>query len=335
MKHKKRIAILALGALLIAAVVWAVSLPRDPMFHGKRESEWITNIVYKSEDQYKELVQQWRDFGPEGLRVLERGLAANRAQKYQKIYYRLAKYLPNSVMRLFPTPPPKTEGGTRYLVVHLLCNMGKDAYPAWPAVARTLSDEDLAARSSAVSFFTHPEADKAFLNQLPTKDKKKLLPLFISAMEYDGWYWNLRNNAALALKSYPEEASLFVPSLLKALKDPSPHVRLSAADALNRVNPAAATKAGALGVVSNLLQNPDSGISVNATLVIRQFQHEADAAVTALIDALHGTNRAVVGVWAVWSLQAFPKQTARILPELRKAAEQNDDTGKHAAAALR
>ena len=333
------IAGLGFGMVLIAGLAFVALAPRDPLFHGKPESQWITTIGYGmslSETQNKEQVQRWRDFGPEGLRVLERGLAANRAPRYRSIYEGLGKFLPNGCMRLLPTPPPKTVGGTRHIVADLLCRMGKDAYPAWPAVARALSDEDPWVRARAISYFTYPENEGAFLNQMPANEKKKLLPLFIRAVEDGGWCWNVRNNAALALKYYPEEAQLIAPPLVKALKDSSPYVRLRSADALNRVDPVAGSKAGAVSVVSNLLQNPDYQLSGDAAFVLRQFQHDANAAVTALVDALHGTNRAVVGASAVWSLQwAFPNQAERIIPELRKAAEQNDNAGRYAASALK
>jgi HEAT repeat protein len=146
----------------------------------------------------------------------------------------------------------------------------------------------------------------------------------------------VRNNAALALKYYPDEAALVVPPLLKALKDPSPYARLSAAAALNRVDPAAASKAGAVAVVAQILQNPDYNLSGQAAYALRQFQHDADLAVTALIEALHGTNSSVVGASAVWSLEhAFPRHADRIIPELRKAAERNDNAGGYAKGALK
>jgi len=239
-------------------------------------------------------------------------------------------------MRLLPAPPPKTVGGTRHIVADLLCRMGTNAHPPWPAVARALSDEDPWVRSRAVTFFTQPEDDKAFLNQLPAQEKKKLLPQFIRAVEDGGWCWNLRNNAALALKYYPEAASLVAPPLVNALKDASPYVRLSAADALNRVDPVAGSKAGAVSVVSNLLQSPDYQISGDAARALREFQHDADAAVAALIGALEGTNRSVVGASAVWSLEwAFPDHTNRTIPALKKAAETQDNAGNYARSAVR
>jgi hypothetical protein len=51
-------------------------------------------------------------------------------------------------------------GGTRLLVMDMLCRMGKDAHPAWPAVARALSDEDPWVRGRAITFFTGPEPEQ-------------------------------------------------------------------------------------------------------------------------------------------------------------------------------
>src|SRR5206468_12162958 len=129
-------------------------------------SEWITNIVYGmslSEDQNKKQVQRWRDVGPEGLRVLEGGLAPNRGATYQNFHRRLTSILPGPLLRLLPRPPPKIMGGRRLCAVDLLCRMGKDAYPASPAVARALADEDPWVRGRAITFFTSPEDDKALL----------------------------------------------------------------------------------------------------------------------------------------------------------------------------
>ena len=135
MKHKKRIVGFVLGLVLVAGVVWVMLAPRDPLFHGKPESYWLTNIAYGmslSEDQNKEQVQRWRDFGLEGLRVLERGLSANRGQAYRKFYSRLGTFMSGGVMRLLPVPLRQTDQGTRQCVLDLLHRMGKDARPAFP-----------------------------------------------------------------------------------------------------------------------------------------------------------------------------------------------------------
>lgn len=333
------IAWLGFGILLVGVLALVALAPRDPLFHGKRESQWITNIAYGMSltgDQNKEQTQRWREFGPDGLRVLERGLAPNRRVTYQKIHGRLASMLPGFLVRLLPNPPPKSVGGTRLCVVDLLCRMGKEAYPSWPAVARALADEDPWVRARAISFFTGFEDDKALLNQLPAKEKKELLPLFVRSLEDNSWDWNHRNNAALALRYYPDDEALFTPALIKALRDVSPYVRLTAATTLNRVNPVAGSKAGAVTVVANELQNPDYQLSGRAASALREFQVDADLAVAALIEALNGTNSAVVGASTVWSLElAFPNHIERIIPELKKAAERSDNAGGYAKGALK
>lgn len=338
MKHKRRIVGIALGVMLVAGVAWIMLSPRDPLFHGKPESYWITNIAYGmslTDAQNKEQVQRWRDFGPEGLRVLERGLATKRGQTYRNIHGRLARILPGALLRLLPTPPPKIMGGTRHIVLDLLGRMGKDAHPAWPAVARALTDEDAWTRGSAISFFTRGEDDKALVNQLPAKEKKKLLPLFVRALEDGRGGMSLRNNAAIALRYYAEDGALVAPPLVKALQDPEPLVRLRSAETLNRVNPDAAKKADAVSVVTNLLRNPDDQIAANAASVLRQFQNEADIAVAALIEALHSTN-SHVGCNAVWSLEwVFPQHADKIIPELKKASERKDNVGGYARSALK
>jgi HEAT repeat protein len=105
---------------------------------------------------------------------------------------------------------------------------------------------------------------------------------------------------------------------------------------LNFVNPLAGSKAGAVNVIALLLRDPDYQVSGDAARALRQFQNDSEAAVTALIEALQGTNRAVVGASAVWTLQhAFCQHADKIIPELRKAAESNDNAGGYARTALK
>src|SRR5262245_11453802 len=182
MQRKWRIALFALATLaagLLAAVVWLLMQDRDGMFHGKRESEWITNIVYGmqlSEDQSKAQVQQWRDFGEEGLRILERGLDRSRGYRYRKFHRRYALKLPGFVRGGLPPPAMDASFGTRMCVLSLLCRMEKDAWPAWRAAARALEDENDFVRQWAINFFTGHEDESSFLNHMPAPDKKGVLP---------------------------------------------------------------------------------------------------------------------------------------------------------------
>ena len=53
--------------VLLAGLAWLLLPAPDPLFHGKPESVWIKSIVYNGDENQ---TRQWREFGPEGVRVL-------------------------------------------------------------------------------------------------------------------------------------------------------------------------------------------------------------------------------------------------------------------------
>jgi HEAT repeat protein len=203
--------------------------------------------------------------------------------------------------------------------------MGKEAKLATPAVARALKYEDDGVRQIAISFFTSPENEDALLTQMDKKEKRKLLPDFIHAVE-DNSNSGLRNNAALALRYYPEQRQIVVPVLVKALQDPVPQVRLLAAEALNRVDPDAAEKAGAIIVVTEVLKDPNDQVAYRAAQMLPDFRRQPDLAVAALIESLQSTNT-LVACSAIWSLQRFKNHADTIIPALKKAAQRDDTVG--------
>jgi hypothetical protein len=266
--------------------------------------------------------------------MLENGLRPAPGRTYRKFYRRYAHKLPQAIVRLLPSPPMDKLQGTRMCVLSLLRTMGTNGRPAWRAVARALDDEIPSVRQTAISFFTHPEDKTAFLNQMPAREKHKLLPLFISGLTNTS-DWGLRNNAALALKYFPERASEVTPSLTAALGDPQPYVRLMASESLNQVDPAMAKKARVVTVLGNLMTNADDQIAGRAANAMRRCTNDADAAVAVLIQALHGTNTEV-GCNAVWSLEwEFQSHADIIIPEMKKAAERKDNVGGYARSAIK
>jgi hypothetical protein len=338
MRRKWRISLFALAIFLgaaLAAIAWFFPPERDRMFHGKRESEWVANIVYDvqlSDAENKAQVKRWRDFGPEGLRVLERGLEPSRGHRYRQFWRRYAWNLPGWVRNLLPPPGTDKSYSTRMCVINLLCRMDKDAWPAWRAVARALEDEADGVRQSAVSFFTWHEDDSAFLNQMPARDKKALLPHFLGALNSGDS--GLCNNAAIALRYYPEEKQIVVPALVAALSEPQPHTCLSVIESLNKIDPTAASRAGVVKILAVLALHPNDQIAGRAASALRKCRNDADEAVAALVKALHSTN-SYVSSSAVWSLESFPTHSDIILPELRKAAERKDNAAGHAKNAIK
>jgi hypothetical protein len=334
MKPSRRTLLLALLIVVGGLALWLWPEP-DPIFHGKPESAWIKGIEYNgSDDQTK----QWREFGPEGVRVLIRGLerADRRWERfYRGAYQRLAPRLPFGLARLLPAPAAILTAGPPSSIINLLSRLDKEAkLAAAPAVARAMKSEDRGVRQIAIGFFNDTEDENALLNQLDPKLKRKLLPDFIRAMQ-DAADWGLRNNAALALRYYPEQAQVVAPVLVKALQDSVPAVRLLAAVALNRVDPESAKKAGAVSVVATVLKDPDDQVAWRAADALRDFQSQADVAVPALVEALQSTNT-LVACSAIWSLEAaFRNHTNAFEPALKQAAQRNDNAGRYAAAALK
>src|SRR5262249_32915255 len=108
-------------------------------------------------------------------------------------------------------------------------------------MVRALRDEDHSVRQIAITFFTQGEDEHSLLNQMEARAKRDLLPEFIRVMQDD--QSGVRNNAIVALRYYPEQAQVVVPVMEKALQDPNPNVGRLAADALKRIDPAAAAQA--------------------------------------------------------------------------------------------
>ena len=165
------------------------------------------------------------------------------------------------------------------------------------------------------------------------KEKRRLLPDFIRAVETKIDDWGLRNNAALALKYYPEEAKIVTPVLIKALQDSSPWVRQCAAESLNRIAPELVTKAGVVPIVIRVLKDPDDQIAWRAAQLLGEMRQEPALAVPALIESLENTNSLVAST-AAQALVSFKEQAETIRPALEKAAKRPDNAGGWAKSAL-
>ena len=310
MSISKRIFLVALLAALVAGLVWAYRPASDPLFHGKPESIWIEQLVYRDEDQVKD----WRKFGPEGVQVLVRGLEKQShpiERSYRKLYRRWTAALPGSVTRFLPYPKKDSTFVRRACVVDVLSRLGKDAMFAKPSMARALRDENEGVRQLAISFFNDTEDENCILNQMDKKEKAALLPDFLDGMQLP----HVRNNAAIALGFYPEEATRVTPELVKGLQDSNLGVRLVCAKSLFRVDPKTARTAGVVPVLIKILENPDDQVSHRAARQLGEMGLEPNLAVPALIASAQVTNTLVASS-ALWALGNFPGQADLIVPVL-------------------
>jgi hypothetical protein len=327
---------LPLAFVITALLLWFARFTfrnNDPLFRGRPESEWIKNLKYRDDQQ----VEEWRTYGEEGVKVLVRGLEhANRPgeRAYRQFYPRM----PGFLVRWLPSPRDDATRSTRMCLVSLLANLGNDANSATPIMIRTVNrDEDDSVRQSAINFFTTSEDEKCRLNQLPADQKKQVLPGLVRDLQ-GSRSWGLRNNAANALKWFPEQRAILAPVLVRTLQDPQAQVRLLAAEALNRVDSDTAKRAGAISVVIAITKNPDDQISHRAVSALRFFKGDAELAVPTLIECLQHTNTLVAceAVWALeWAPREFKKYADIVVPALRNAAERKDHVGKYATVALK
>jgi HEAT repeat protein len=180
------------------------------------------------------------------------------------------------------------------------------------------SDEASSVRQGAIAYFITSTGDDTLLNQLPASQKKALLPAFVGAMQ-DA---QLRHNAAILLRFYPEEREVVAPVLLQALQDRQPYVRLYAAQALNRLGPDLGKTAGATSILVAFAKDPDDQLASKAVVALAASGSEAELAVPAPMECLQGTN-SLIGCEAVWALEWAPREfdayAERIIPALRSA----------------
>ncbi len=317
MKRRQLILLFTLLTALLLGTGWLLLRSRDPLFHGKPESVWIANLAYNDDEQTK----QWKGFGPEGVRVLVHGFnKANRPweRAYRRVYRKIPPALPSRLVSLLPAPAMDLSRSTRMRVVSLLSAIGDDAELATPALENALKDEDSGVRQLAITFFTRGEDSNAPLNRLPHKIKNRLLPRFLDALQ--GRNQGLRNNAALALRYYPEQAEVVAPALIKALSDPDPKVQLLAAQSLHQIAPEKIVPAGVVPITTRLLKNRDDQIAHRAAQLLGLMRKEPAVAVPALIEASESTS-VLVASCSLSALGNFPEQSDLILPVLKKASE--------------
>jgi hypothetical protein len=305
------------------------ALRPEPLFHGKPESVWIKQLKYHDDEQVKE----WRGYGEEGVQVLIRGLE-RATHPGARAYRRFSARLPAFVKRLLPAAKPDSTQATRQCLVALLGSLGSHAKSAARVMIRTAgNDEASSVRQGAIGYFITSAGDDTLLNQLPAGQKEALLPALLNGMQ-DA---QLRHNAAFLLKFYPEHREAVAPVLLRALRDPNPYVRLSAAQALNRVAPDLAKTAGATSMLAAFAKDPNNQLAAQAVAALAASGSEPELAIPALIECLQSTN-SLISAEAVWALERAPREfkpyAKMVIPALRNAANRKNHHAVEAKGAL-
>ncbi len=301
---------LILVTLMITAVSW-VRLPApDPLFHGRPESDWISGIRYGDEMQE----ERWREFGPEGVQVLIRGLEKTE-RPWDRRYRRFYRKIPQSIRRVFPSPKMDVTRPQRMSLVQLIARLDPDPLVAAPIMTKMLEDEDPSVRQLALTFFSRTESPDAPINQLGQETKTKLLPLFLEAAQSP--HVGLRNNAIVVLRLYPETATALPPIIKAALHDKDPNIRNLAAKHLRTTNPDFIVQAGGIEAAITALNNPNPDSAFNAARLLGETRKKPDVVIPALLQAIKGTNH-VIAEEALRSVGRFPENASTTVAALNQ-----------------
>jgi len=353
MKKRRRTLIVLLILIGIGIIASLLIWTGEPIFQGKPESYWITNIVYRGPD---EQVERWRGFGAEGVQLLTRYLDRGSGWQttYHKLYRRFASRAPGVLVRLCPKPVDNR--ATRMCVLNLLNSLSNrdagdtnTAILAEPAIARAMSDDDSSLRQIAVGFydgaFRHQRIREQMLKHMGPKVKKARLHDFLRLAQDDN-HW-VRGNAAIALSYFPDEAATVAPVLIKVLPEPHPYLQLTIARSLIQVDRDAAANAGVAAIAAGHLREPEQRftnqtlqrwngweISRQAAEVLGELHADPAVSVPALIEGLGSTNREIA-IASFRALTRFKEQADQTLPALRKAAAERSDIPNWVKAELR
>lgn len=332
--------LLVAGGIIVFAVTIAVTAtllatrpPTDGMFRGKLESEWIKEVKYYDEQQ----AEQWKEFGSEGVDVLIRGLRRAerpRERLYRKWYRNITRFLvadlhvPVQWTGILPEPRMDETAAERHRIVSLLSLMDEVAYPAAPSMIKSLRDEALSIQQSAIGYFNGSEGEHTPLDHLSQDDREIVFDYLIAAVAQTNQnsIQHLRNNAALALRYFPNRKTDSVPALLGAIPNTSSGTSASVIETLLLVDPAQSGNSNVVDVLIAVLNDLDDQVAYRAPPLLGKMSVDTARIVDELIRHLKNES-SLVATAAAQALGNFPEHSGRILPPLWEA---HNDPGHHA-----
>lgn len=258
MKKAGKIALLVVSMVVIAFVIVYKVQTREPVFEGKRLSEWLEdrdlNVLEPEPDQRaKEVIRQ---MGTNALPFLVRELHA----KDSWLKSKMLKLTPKPLLGRMPSSV--FAHVRRQRAVAGFRALGPLARPALPELSDLLNDKELTSYAARAIVQLGRDAFPPLIIALTNRE-----PAVRNAAA-EGLYW-LKSDAAPA-----------VPALMATLKDEKESVRRSAASALGNIGQRAEVVVPAL---LDALEDPSSSVRDQAVWAIGKFRVEAKAAVPALL----------------------------------------------------
>jgi hypothetical protein len=261
-RRRLLIAGLGFGALLLplVAVIWLI--PKEPVYDGRRVSEWIDDLAGPVNPMYgavgsetlPKLLQELpgREIVPALGATLRRGLTI-----FDRYYISIYPRLPVRIAAKLKQPDPARAAQLRYRAALILYYMGQEARGAVRGLMGALDDPDPEVRRVSASALGNlagdPQASKALHSALADTSagvRRAALQSF-SRLESTPAVVRqaaelladpeagVRSDAAQLLKDIGAEAKPAIPALVKALDDANDDVLCFAAQALGRIGPEA------------------------------------------------------------------------------------------------
>jgi HEAT repeat protein len=222
-----------------------------------------------------------------------------------------------ALAKVVETPNQKSQ--TRLLAIYALGEIGLSSRASITALSNALQDTDQQVRLAAIRALgrmgvTASPAVPQLTNLLTDPDEE------------------MRSATAYTLSVIGSAGKAAVPNLIKALRDQqSEKVRLSAANALGRMDTEAQTVVPAL---VDALKDSSEGVRLSAANALGQLGSNAKTAVPALIEALKSDNKNV-GSFAASALGRIGADAQEAIPALTEALQNQDrDVRLNAAVAL-
>jgi HEAT repeat protein len=264
MNRRRRIIFATLFIAILGGFAWIALTPTDPVYAGKPLSYWMRayclthdpdpHSVPSMEEANEALRDIRTDAIPTLLRMLRvrdsdlrfRFLALAKEQPFVKIYYVPALHLnyaatagfnllgakaSNSVPELIEIYKAHGSEESSAYVAYALGRIGPAAEKALPLLLPGITNKDETFR------IYHLRA----IGEIHAQPKLAVPPIMTCLTNLST---PTRIIAIRALGEYGGDANAAVPQLLEALKDPNYSIRNSATNALKKIDPEAAAKAG-------------------------------------------------------------------------------------------
>lgn len=276
--------------------------------------------------EYDEQSKLWESFGQAGIPILLKA-AEMQPGPFERGYSNLWRRTPLMQSKL-PKPSDYFEINMRAL--NMLASVARShPVPLTPLVHVLDTSKEPGMRMNALSIMANSVLPKL------GAEKEQVLPSLLNATHDNET--EVRMVAVYSLQLFPEDSKIVIPVLTNALKDGAPDVRIRAAMALYKTDPAAARNAGVVTTTLNCMRATGPfGASDLAQEFFRKLDKNSEFSTDSLIQLLYDENVAV----RILSADALGKagpSAVKAVPFL-SGVMQNDHSAsvrQNAAAALK